>query len=144
MATYKGTSRIKSILDAESVDRQIRALDQFDEHYSRIMGKAVQDAAEVARAQASKNAPRLTGQLAGSTFKKYLGVNKRNMDARAAYGIDKSQGVKGLVMEVGRHYGARWWRGFFFLYYGAVDKASEIREIYASAQKELVQRLVVR
>lgn len=66
------------------------------------------------------------------------------MQVRGAIGVEKSQGLKGIVQEVGRNYGQRRWRGFFYLYYGAMDKADEIREVYAKANEEIVGRLVTR
>ncbi|PKN93015.1 MAG: hypothetical protein CVU44_11325 [Chloroflexi bacterium HGW-Chloroflexi-6] len=144
MATYRGSKRIGDVLDAGSIDKQLQKLQQFDQYYTEIMGAAVQDAVDVAGTQAAKNAPRLTGALSAAIFKKYLGVNKSNMQIRGAIGVEKSQGMKGIVMEVGRNYGNRRWRGFFYLYYGATDKADEIRELYAKANNEIVNRLVVR
>jgi hypothetical protein len=144
MATYRGATRINRILDAGSVDRHLKKLQQFDTLYSQHMGAAMQNVVQIAGAQASRNAPRLTGELASSIFKKYLGVNKNNMQVRGAIGTDKSQGMKGLVMEVGRNYGARRWKGFFYLYYGVVDKEKEIREEYDGANKKIVESLVTK
>ena len=144
MASYRGSARINSVLDAGSVDRQLKKLEDFDKYYSEIMGQAVQDAIGIASARASQNAPKLTGELAGNIFKKYLGVNKSNMQIRGAIGTNKSQGVKGLVMEVGRNYGARRWKGFFYLYYGVMDKRDEIAGVYAKANEQIVQKLVTK
>jgi hypothetical protein len=144
MATYRGASRINSVLDAGSVDRQLKKLEDFDKFYSEIMGQAVQDATEVAGAQAAQNAPRRTGELAGNIFKKYLGVNKNNMQIRGAIGVNKSQGLKGIVQEVGRNYGSRRWKGFFYLYYGVTDKQNEIRALYDQANEKIVQSLVTK
>jgi len=142
MATYRGASRINRILDAGSVDRQLKKLEDFDKYYEQHMGQAMQSAIGVASAQAAVNAPRLTGELASSIFQKYLGLNKNNMQIRGAVGTNKSQGTKGLVMEVGRNYGARRWKGFFYLYYGAVDKQSEIQSLYDAANQQIVNSLV--
>ena len=144
MAGYRGSSRINSTLDAGSVDRQLKKLEDFDKFYSEIMGQAVQDATAIAGARAAVNAPKLSGQLAANIFTKYLGVNKSNMQIRGAYGVNQSQGVKGLVQEVGRNYGARRWKGFFYLYYGARDKQDEIRALYDRANEQIVQRLVTK
>jgi hypothetical protein len=144
MATYRGSTRIKSTLDAGSVDRQLRKLEQFDALYSQHMGAAMTNAVTIAGEQAARNAPRLTGELAANIFKKYLGVNKNNMQVRGSIGTNKSQGIKGLVMEVGRNYGARRWKGFFYLFYGVVDKEKEIREQYDDANKKIVQSLVTK
>jgi len=141
---YRGSKRIADVLDAGSIDRQLQKLEQFDNYYSEIMSNAVKGAVDVAGDQAAKNAPKLTEELARSIFKKFLGVNKSNMQVRGAIGVEKSQGLKGIVQEVGRNYGQRRWTGFFYLYYGAMDKADEIRELYAKANEEIVGRLVTR
>lgn len=142
MATYRGSARVNNILDAGSVDRQLKKLEDFDKYYVEFMGQAMQDATEIARARAAENAPKLTGQLSANIFKKYLGVNKNNMQIRGAVGVNKSEGVKSLVMEVGRNYGARRWKGKFYLYYGAKDKQDEIRALYDAANEKIVGKLV--
>ncbi|MBS4061467.1 MAG: hypothetical protein KG029_13795 [Bacteroidetes bacterium] len=144
MAGYRGAARINSVLDAGSVDRQLKKLADFDKLYSEIMGQAVQDAIGIAGARASENAPKLTSELAANIFKKYLGVNKSNMQIRGAVGTNKGQGLKGIVMEVGRNYGARRWKGFFYLYYGVMDKRDEIAALYSKANEQIVQKLVTR
>lgn len=142
--TYRGSKKIASILDAGSIDRQLKKLEDFDKYYSQFMGQAMQNAIAIAQGRARENAPKLTGELASNIFKKYLGVNKSNMQVRGAIGVNKSQSIKGLVMEVGRNYGARRWKGFFYLYYGAVDMQSEIREQYDDANKKIVDALVTK
>jgi len=145
MATYKGGGISRS-LDAGSVDRQLKKLENFDKFYSEIMGRAVENAIGIASARASENAPRLTGELSGSIYKKYLGLNRNNMQIRGAIGA-KGQGVKGKVMELGRVPYPGWnrrWRGFFYLYYGVKDKRDEIAGLYEQANEQIVQSLVTK
>ena len=143
MPAYQGTKRINQILDAGSIDKHLQRMEQFDTFYGQIMGQAVRDAVEIAGDRAAVNAPKLTGALSGSIFKKYLGVNKSNMQIRGAIG-SKGQGLKAFAQEVGRWYGRRYWKGRFYLYYGAVDKQAEIMKLYEQANDEIVRKLVVK
>lgn len=147
MPTYKGSKLIAGSLSYRGLDEQIRKLDGFEQAFTREMGAAMERAVEIARAHAVENAPRLSGALAGSIYGKRLN-DLASGTIRGAIGSN-GQGLKAFAQEVGRYYGraaagtTRYWKGKFYLYYGAQERREEIMSEYQAANERIVGELAV-
>lgn len=149
LPNYKGTTQIRNTLSYRGLDEQIKRLEGFDQVFLDEMGEAMETAVGIAEAQAKANAPKLTGALAGKIYGRMLNpVRGRVMAVRGAFGVD--DGLKGFAQEVGRLYGSaalgttHYWKGKFYLYYGARDKKTQIENEYKNANTRIIQRLVVK
>jgi hypothetical protein len=125
------------------VDEWLRKLEQFDDIYLAEMSAAMQEATAVAAEQAQKNAPKLTGALAGSIYNQLMAPLKKTT-VRGFIGLPKD--VKAKVQEYGRWYGRgatnhKYWKGRFYLWFAPKDKSAEISALYNAANERIVKRL---
>jgi hypothetical protein len=146
---YKGTKQIAQTLSYKGLDEQLRKLEGFDPIYLEEMSAGMASAVRIAEAQAKTNAPSLTGALKETIYGKMLTpIKGQTMAVRGAIG--STGGLKGFAQEVGRFYGnagagtTHYWKGKFYLYYGAQDKADQIMAEYQQANQRIVNRLVVK
>lgn len=143
---YKGTKRINDVLEYQAVEEHIQKMAGFEQIFIQEAAAAVEDAVAIAQARAKENAPELTGQLKGSIYGKMLSLLRASMTVRGAIG--STAGIKAFVNEAGRWRGSgerrRFWKGKFYLYYGAADKATEIMALYQAANQRIINRLVVK
>jgi hypothetical protein len=150
MPTYKGSKYINRTLTTKGFDEQIRKLEGFDTLFNEIMPPAMQKAVDLARAHAVENAPRgETGGLAASIQGRMLTPTKNSIRGAINAGAGQPE-LKAFSQEVGRFYGTRasgstyYWKGRFYLYYGASERKEEINKIFGIANQYLISRLVVK
>lgn len=150
--TYKGAARINNTLSYKGLDEQLRKLEGFETVFTEEMTPAVEEAVNLAAEHAREDLTKKikgkaasTGELAGSIYGKMLSPDaKYTVRGRIGTGL----GIKAFSNEVGRWYKnqnrGRWHlRGKYYLYFGAADKAAEIRALYEKANERMVNRLVV-
>jgi hypothetical protein len=146
LPVYKGSKAISQTLSYKGLDEQIQKLAQFDAIFMTEMSAAMEQAVGIASDQAKKNAPKLTGKLEASIYGKMLSTFKGS-SVRGAIGTEL--GLKAFAQEVGRFYGnagagtTHFWKGKFYLYFGARDKKAAIDAEYAKANQRIINKLVV-
>lgn len=146
MPNYRGTKRINDVLEYRGLEEHIQRMEGFEPIFIEEASAAMEDAVGLASARAKENAPVDKGELKGSIFGKMLPVLRPSLTVRGSIG--SPLGLKAFVNEVGRWRGSgqnrRFWKGEFYLYYGAQDKAKEIMALYEAANARILQRLVVK